>query len=812
MPALPAQWATQAATVLQYLPDFLDMVFRGLVATGHLALEAPSLEAMHASMRLCLGKELLLGWKQFRRRCERVLPFRRSLASQPWDDPRELIRMHGSMGFVEEAARMVAADLAACWGTFVELLLAAPTQPLLWARDEDLCEALVPDTAADFNTAEDEVGTCLLFVLLGFVEGEEDADLRGGRVAAHAARRTLKTLHAGFPQPEVDCEQPTATLHDLSRQLAEVFHCPPQAMTALLQKQHIVDPALETHGVFSAAHRVLSCRAALRLPLLTGGRARVAQLMQLRASLARAFATAHRFPGGVRLLDVPLPPHRFPKGLREGVLPLRGTDVQSVEWVRMGVYRALMVMMIKYPEYARGWTRVLARAVYLHMGGNDDSPDTPVPEALCRLARQMVVIHPDGHVLVTVLPVALHVARQTSRASRQRATYATRPVGCHPRLARAIASSFMFPLWPRQLKPTADVRLLFDGLEPGEVLFSDAEEPFRSAGDAEPLVEFGFGMPTPRMVAARMLARLPDVQALDEFACSLLWNMARAVRQDHALPALLGRIAAPQGSRKRRRASALLCMSCMEAPAEDHCGGDHGMCAPCAARLLEVRAINLEAGDASMGESLGASSVYGCPFRGCGKDLRWAARYVGTDMTYFLDRFEAAAARREEPGAAPCSLCWAWVRPEEGCGPVGTCGVCAQGTCTTCGREAHPGDVCSAVAGTLTPEMLLTEAKVQYCPKAGCRVATTKDGGCNHMVCERCGEPWCWICGGGISARDTDGHYAASAVCSQFQYNEKTETERITRSVLGRSDASEEVKSAALRMMSTLFRQDSRDI
>jgi len=84
--------------------------------------------------------------------------------------------------------------------------------------------------------------------------------------------------------------------------------------------------------------------------------------------------------------------------------------------------------------------------------------------------------------------------------------------------------------------------------------------------------------------------------------------------------------------------------------------------------------------------------------------------------------------------------------------------------CSKCGEQycffhsnAHPnmscGDYSRAQLRADMKSVATIKSTARKCPK--CYAYTEKNGGCNHMTCQHCGENWCWLCGRHL----TDNHY-----------------------------------------------------
>lgn len=80
--------------------------------------------------------------------------------------------------------------------------------------------------------------------------------------------------------------------------------------------------------------------------------------------------------------------------------------------------------------------------------------------------------------------------------------------------------------------------------------------------------------------------------------------------------------------------------------------------------------------------------------------------------------------------------------------------------CLACLQPAHAG-LCQDIDADR--RALLAMPGTNPCPT--CKAPIEKNGGCNHMHCERCGQNFCWTCG--MTFSTSDG-YLAHAGCNQF--------------------------------------------
>mmetsp|Transcript_24078 Transcript_24078/g.36424 ORF Transcript_24078/g.36424 Transcript_24078/m.36424 type:complete len:334 (+) Transcript_24078:231-1232(+) len=88
----------------------------------------------------------------------------------------------------------------------------------------------------------------------------------------------------------------------------------------------------------------------------------------------------------------------------------------------------------------------------------------------------------------------------------------------------------------------------------------------------------------------------------------------------------------------------------------------------------------------------------------------------------------------------------------EQAGNVAHCDSCESSFCLRCGEEPHSPSSCKELERwnekckneSETANWILANTKP--CPKCGSRIE--KNQGCNHMVCQKCKNEFCWICMG----------------------------------------------------------------
>jgi len=92
------------------------------------------------------------------------------------------------------------------------------------------------------------------------------------------------------------------------------------------------------------------------------------------------------------------------------------------------------------------------------------------------------------------------------------------------------------------------------------------------------------------------------------------------------------------------------------------------------------------------------------------------------------------------------------------------CQRCRTDRCADCGNSAHQGMSCfKFYLDNLLPNSMKkwkqeSESNRRFCPTINCHVPVEKSEGCNHMICEKCGVHFCWLCESFIATR-TDEIY-----------------------------------------------------
>ena len=80
-----------------------------------------------------------------------------------------------------------------------------------------------------------------------------------------------------------------------------------------------------------------------------------------------------------------------------------------------------------------------------------------------------------------------------------------------------------------------------------------------------------------------------------------------------------------------------------------------------------------------------------------------------------------------------------------------TCNVCEESHCTLCKKGSHPTMTCEELKEMLNPDALdamfekwKVSSGVKPCPN--CKTDIEKNGGCQHMTCQKCHIHICWLC------------------------------------------------------------------
>jgi len=75
------------------------------------------------------------------------------------------------------------------------------------------------------------------------------------------------------------------------------------------------------------------------------------------------------------------------------------------------------------------------------------------------------------------------------------------------------------------------------------------------------------------------------------------------------------------------------------------------------------------------------------------------------------------------------------------------CAYCATKFCSKCEIPTWHSDFPNCETYQKSKGSVGTvDIKARNCPNKNCSVSIFKDGGCNHMTCEKCKIQFCWIC------------------------------------------------------------------
>ncbi|XP_023232981.1 ATP-dependent RNA helicase DEAH12, chloroplastic-like [Centruroides sculpturatus] len=82
---------------------------------------------------------------------------------------------------------------------------------------------------------------------------------------------------------------------------------------------------------------------------------------------------------------------------------------------------------------------------------------------------------------------------------------------------------------------------------------------------------------------------------------------------------------------------------------------------------------------------------------------------------------------------------------------VWTCPLCYITICSLCGCKVHPGMSCKMAEEMQKDSDYSLKVWMKQDPQnrktcTACRSPIQKDGGCNHILCSKCGSHMCWLC------------------------------------------------------------------
>jgi len=180
--------------------------------------------------------------------------------------------------------------------------------------------------------------------------------------------------------------------------------------------------------------------------------------------------------------------------------------------------------------------------------------------------------------------------------------------------------------------------------------------------------------------------------------------------------------------------------------------GAHGVCKQCVLNFFRRRIEDGRVEDlvCLIGESSGKCDLIGeveGPARATDAEVE---RAVAT-MPELFEKYQRFKAERADAHLRECPGCETLCKPEllESGQPK------AEVICSNCDAAfcyyhswAHKEDGnCAAYEARLVRESQANASAfgLKNCP--GCQFPTDKNGGCNHMTCQKCHCDWCWICG-----------------------------------------------------------------
>jgi hypothetical protein len=829
---LPEEYTREIMPVLLRLSFYLEVTFNQVVYNAEVDTDrCSSLLQMTAIMRDCISKKLLHAWSEYTRMVVARVPARIFGVVPPWDDGgADFTAITNQAAVIKTAAELVGTSLLHAWHVFVTTLENTEDCALGWMTPEQVCAGL-RGTSKYFMYGESP-GKCLLYFFLRSMKTEEHQD--DNVLAVIAARELNTALTRTYPKPvkdHLDLDPHPLALDALLDRLNETFACSHASMLTLLINHGLVDQNASAHSVIGATNRILQNLHVLPLRMHTGPSLELRVSMRIRAYVRQAFSLAHDSRRGVRVADM----LRLHSKERVDQPRTLGAKLGCLE---NSILRALRILFIKYEEYTSSWAKILAtytakRAMGCQVGAPGAAIHFPF---LYSLATAMAPAPTPGTPpeFITLQPLIAHLNACKTRPSATRPVWMTCPSPVGARDAAAIAARYLEPTpakWVENMCTSVELAVMLDGMPVQDYLLEEGGLALTRAASHAPRVrdlhlETAWGTPTPRQLAGRLNYSLGETPAMpcetEVLACALVWNVGALVRHETVLPALSHPATLLESSgasspkkRKRARVEAVQCMVCCGCfAAEPTRSCDHYLCVGCAVAALETRVVDVITKDGSTEEQT-RGNIAKCPHPTCHRSLLWAAPYMGPECRYYLDKImlhkQVQTEARVEKKTA-CAGCWDYVSADPAAGVCGTCATCEHATCTVCGRLAHYGEVCSAATrGTsLSPEIILNEAKTQPCPRCGSR--TTKDGGCNHISCTQCPSHWCWICSAELVPGEVTTHYQTSTVCSLHEYSEDTETERIRSVILGRADLSEETKQSVLQLLLTTFVQNAHDL
>ncbi len=782
--------------ILSSLCGTLETHFIGLVYTGYLPLSIRHVEEMVSLVSETVSEMWLESFHVLRGHIRDSTHARRetfhdiSDEGAPVNIPFEFQRL-GQL--VVEAVRVVVHRVRDLWQLFLDEIKDAEPQPLAWIGFEDFTD-FVDSTM--FQSQHKDTGSLMLAVFLYGMEEWASDFMHDSECALVCARRLLRGLVRHCPRPAVDFVDFSVLLpmSSVAETVADLCCITKFDAVEFIKRNGLASRLADDttlQSLFGVVHRVLSSPMRDTVPSMCLDRGilpanTIRMAVNTRRWLRRAFSDAFS--------------KKWPMDF--SVLPF--TDLLAV------LEMAFMFVLPWATNHVKLWSKKLAKCIVSYIKkssrnslGDSDTESTESDGGSSEdreyvydyLAASMVVHKPDGQVRIKMLPLIVHLRGLHQRRSERRPALSTQPI--------ADATRHDFDM--TSVNPVLRA-FVFGCCNP-----YDAEN--SSAHSCALVADVG----------AYML-RMPE-QRLVACAAALVWRGAQkyASSKNRLRPPSSeeGAGGTPQHFRRKRKLT-IQCSVCYDESATSLCGADHSLCNACAVRLITNRVLSAfvqgrtgcKEDDA---EPFTGKDVFACAFPGCSNRLEWAVDSLPSDIRYFAKQLQIRIAQDGlfASGGVECATCETVFVPstEESAALIAKCPRCWYQTCLRCVGAFHPGKVCPAAlrSGELTPQALLSEAKIQKCPGEGCGIGTTKLGGCNHMNCDHCKTDWCWSCGQQIRG-SVLAHYESSKACMHFYYSLDSEVRRIEAFIHKKSDVAEDVRAEALALLHTTMSQKPDDL
>ena len=785
---IPAPILHPANAFLDRLPDVLEVHFLGLVFTGYIPLATGRVEEMVTMVSETVSETWLSDFHTLRTHIRESTNVRRQTIFM--EDPASGIapaasEIHRLASLTKEAVTIVVHRVRELWKLFLEVIETAEPQPLAWTSFEVLYSYV--DSKMSLECTFKTTGILLLAVFLYDMESWYDDFMHSSECACLSATRFLNNIAKFAPQPVVDfwdCTEVT-TMEDCAN-VVSTLCCISKGDAADMIVRNSLCSRLGKQSLFGVVHRALSCADLVGLNKLDVHAGILPKHMMdavldtrrmLRKAYNNAFSSKWILNAGglskLELLSLLNTACLF-------VLPwaVRHVKKWSNKLAKRVVHRILVVRGVLDPSDS-------------YSGGADSGDHSKAKNIYRQLAVSMVVVPSEASLPVSIdlLPLLSHIRSLHQRPSERRPIIITQPTADPVRYDFEMKSVNMAVRY-----------LVFGCMNPYD---SDTIGNHGTASVAD--------------VGACML-NSPD-KHLVACAAALVW------RSTEALTRQLARVPvyeSPKGRPCRKRSLTFQCSICFEDGATSQCACDHCYCNGCAVRLLTDRVLSSLV-DSRVGSYADDATpfmgkdVFACAFPDCTNRLEWAMDLLPSETKFFARQLQNKIRQDDvlAAGGTACAVCdHAYMALEhERIGGVAKCPECCFQTCLRCVGVFHPGKVCPAAlrSNEITPHTLLTEAKIQRCPNVKCGIATTKSGGCNHMMCDKCRTDWCWSCG--LAIHDTIAkHYENSKTCFHFHYSPGSEMRRIELYISSKPDVAEDVRTEAMALLHTTFRQNTNDL